>query len=234
MKRHPLRILLIGIFLIANSACTVTAEDNKKDPSQTKKWRRLFDGKSLKGWKLTNFGGEGPVEVKNGRIEMDFGSSMTGITYDGKLPKTDYEVSLEAMKVDGTDFFCALTFPVGDSHCSLVGGGWAGAVVGLSSIDGRDASENDTTRYMTFKPKKWYTIRVRVTPVSIQAWIDGKRVVNQNIEGKTVSTRNEVVLSKPLGVSAWETRSALREIKIRPLARSAPKPQTARGKDPNK
>jgi hypothetical protein len=48
----------------------------------------------------------------------------------------NYEIKLEAKKVTGNDFFCGMTFPVGDSFCSFIVGGWGGPVVGLSSIDG--------------------------------------------------------------------------------------------------
>ena len=193
-----------------------------------RQWTPLFDGKTLDGWKKTNFGGEGEVLISDGEIRMDFGSSMSGITYTGSLPTIDYEIQLQAQRVDGIDFFCGLTFPVEDSFCSFIVGGWAGSVVGLSSIDGNDASENDTTRYMSFETGRWYQIRIRVTGRRIQAWIDGKRVVDQNIVGRTISTRNEVDLSQPMGISTWETRAALRDIQIRQL-RSRSDRETAPG-----
>jgi len=180
-------------------------------------WRALFDGRSLAGWKVTNFGGEGEVHVVDGAMLFEFGNSLTGVTYTGKMPRTNYEISLQAKRVDGIDFFCGLTFPVGESYCSFIVGGWAGAVVGLSSIDGKDASENETTRYMNFETGRWYSIRVRVTPDRIDAWIDDRQVVGQDIRGRRITTRNEVTLSQPLGISAWETRAALRDIRIREL-----------------
>ncbi|MEX0818141.1 MAG: DUF1080 domain-containing protein [Pirellulaceae bacterium] len=182
-------------------------------------WKPLFDGKTLKGWKVTNFGGEGDVTIKDGTILLEFGSSLTGITYDGDFPKTNYEIQLEAMRVDGNDFFCGMTFPVAESHCSFILGGWGGAVVGLSSIDDRDASENDTTQYKKFENEQWYKIRLRVTPQRIEAWIDDKVWVDQEIVGRKISTRSEVNLSKPFGISAWETRAALRKLQIRELSK---------------
>ena len=206
-------LVAIGIALLASLYLTPAGAERRS----IRQWTPLFDGKTLDSWKKTNFGGEGEVEISEGEIQMDFGSSMSGITYTGPLPTTDYEIQLEAKRVDGVDFFCGLTFPVQDSFCSFIVGGWAGAVVGLSSIDGKDASENKTTRYMSFETGRWYQIRVRVTARRIQAWIDGKRVVDQNIVGREISTRNEVDLSQPLGISTWETRAALRSIQIRQL-----------------
>ena len=181
------------------------------------KWRDLCDGKTLAGWKVTNFGGEGDVNVENGTIEMDFGSSLTGITYTKELPKTNYELQLEAKRVDGIDFFCATTFPVQNSFCTLIVGGWAGSVVGLSNIDDEDASQNASTRFMTFRNDQWYKIRLRVTKERIAAWIDEKKVVDQSIAGKKIDIRPEVELSRPLGIAAWESRAALRNIRLRTL-----------------
>src|SRR6201999_3710283 len=129
--------------------------------------------KALGDWKVTQFGTEGKVEVKDGAIILSLGDGCTGVTWKGKeLPKTDYEIQLQAKRVDGSDFFCGLTFPVSDSFCSFIVGGWGGGVVGISSVDGEDASQNDTTKYMAFTNDKWYTITVRVTKEKIQCWID--------------------------------------------------------------
>ena len=212
-------IVLAAVILVtvtAIAAQDASAQEAKKPAAKKQPGVALFDGKTLKNWKPTKFGGEGEVTVKDGAIHMEFGYSLTGITYAGKkpLPKTNYEISLEARRVDGIDFFCALTFPVEESHCSLVVGGWAGAVVGLSSIDGLDASENDTTKYMNFKNKQWYKIRVRVTEDHITAWIDDKQVVKQEVKGHRIGIRPEVDLNCPLGVCAWETKAELKNVRL--------------------
>ena len=119
--------------------------------------------------------------------------------------------------MEGNDFFCALTFPVADSHCSLIVGGWGGGVVGLSSLDGQDASENETTRIMDFAKGRWYKIRVRVEPERIQGWIDDERVVDAVTKGRHISIRAEVDPSVPLGIASYRTEAALREIRIRTL-----------------
>lgn len=219
---------VIALTLCAAAPAEEPADDKESKPAYKVKKDStivLFDGKSLAGWKKTEFGGEGEVEVKDGKIEMAFGASMTGITYAGKkkLPTTNYEISLQSMRVDGSDFFCGLTFPVGDSFCSLVCGGWGGVVVGLSSVDHYDASENATTTFQDFESKKWYKIRVRVTDEAIQCWIGDKRVVNQDREGHKFSTRIEMDLSQPLGVATWETAAALKDFKIELLEKAAGK-----------
>lgn len=204
------------LFLAVASTSTIRGDEPKKDAKQ--KWQPLFDGKTLDGWKITDFGGQGEVTVEEGKIQIDIGQPMSGITYKKKdFPKLDYEISLEAMRVEGGDFFCGLTFPVKESHCSFIVGGWAGSVVGISSIDGQDASENETTQVMRFENKKWYKIRVRVRADKLQAWIDDKEMVDQDIKGRRISTRSEVDLSKPLGLSTYLTRAAIRDFKYRLL-----------------
>lgn len=177
----------------------------------------LFDGKSLDGWKATKFGGEGDVEVEEGQIILRAGNPMTGITWTGDHPKMDYEISLEAKRVDGSDFFCGLTFPVGDKPCTFVVGGWGGGVIGLSSLDGFDASENETTRYQEFENDKWHKIRVRVTQGKIEAWLDDKQVADVATEGRRIGIRPEVELSRPLGICSFSTTAALRDIKLQRL-----------------
>jgi hypothetical protein len=207
-------VLLVMVALIGAAGARAQPPAAKAaDPS----WKSLFEGGSLDGWKKTPFGGEGAVEARDGSIVMSAGSPMTGITYAREFPKMNYEISLQAMRVDGSDFFCGLTFPVGDNPCSLIVGGWGGGVVGLSSIDGSDASENETTMYQEFEKGRWYDVLVRVAGSKIEAWLDKKQMVDVDTKDKRISIRIEVELSRPLGISCYATTAALREIKVRRL-----------------
>jgi hypothetical protein len=140
---------------------------------------------------------------------------MTGITWTNDLPRTDYEISLEAMRVEGSDFFCGLTFPVGDDACSLIVGGWGGSIVGLSSLDYADAANNETTQFVQFSNNQWYRIELRVEEDRIQAWIDKKQVVDVKTAGRKLTIRSECEPSLPFGIAAWSTKAALRNIRLR-------------------
>ena len=83
-----------------------------------------------------------------------------------RFPKTNYELRLEAMRADGHDFFAGITFPVNDSHCSWIVGGWGGSIVGLSSLDDMDASENDTSISRNFQTGRWYTLTSASCPTA--------------------------------------------------------------------
>ncbi len=180
-------------------------------------WHSLFDGKSLGKWTPTQFGTQGKVEVKDGKIVIGSGDGCSGITWTGDVPKGDYELRLQAMRVEGGDFFCGVTFPVADSFCSFICGGWGGGLVGISSIDGEDASSNDTTKFMKFDEKRWYAIRVQVRKDHLSAWIDDDSMVDEPLTDRKLTTRSEVDLSKPLGIATWRTTGAVRDIKWRAL-----------------
>ncbi len=72
----------------------------------------LFNGKTLDGWKITQYGTEGPVLVSDGKIILNYGDGCTGVTWERDFPKVNYEVTLEARRTVGNDFFCGITFPV--------------------------------------------------------------------------------------------------------------------------
>jgi hypothetical protein len=173
-----------------------------------------FDGTSLTGWEVTNFGPQGSVSVSNGEIILGIGEGCTGITWKGNFPSINYEVSLDAKRISGNDFFCGMTFPVGKSPCTLIVGGWGGTTVGLSNIDGLDASDNSSRKLMKFEKNRWYHIRLAVTGYKIQAWIDSLRVVDFTIGNGKLSIRPEVELLKPFGIASWNTTAALRNIKV--------------------
>lgn len=179
----------------------------------------LFDGKGLDGWKKTDFHDAGEVKVEDGRIVLAAGDPMTGITATRKdLPRTDYELTYEAMRTSGTDFFAAATFPVGDSFITLVNGGWGGFVTGLSSLNGMDASENETTRTIKYENNQWYRFRVRVTADVIRCWVDDREIIAVAHREKHVRTRVEVRPNEPLGFATWKSGGALRKLEVRPLS----------------
>jgi hypothetical protein len=180
-------------------------------------WKAMFDGKTLEGWKETPFGGRGKVGVANGAIVLGDGY-MTGIDWTKPFPTHNYEVRLEATRLDGYDFFAGITFPVFDSFCSWINGGWGGGVVGLSSLDGQDASENETSVNKKFETGRWYKLRLRVTDARIQAWIDEEQVISVELAGHEIGLRpGDIELSKPFGIASYETKAGLRNIEYRVL-----------------
>lgn len=181
------------------------------------------DGKTLpegqfvegKDWETSDFYGQGKVTVNGDTVTIGTGNDMTGIRWKGPLTRMNYEITLEAQRVEGSDFFCALTFPYSEDPCSLVVGGWGGTLVGLSSFDHLDASENGTATWREFENGKWYSIRLRVTPKKIEAWIDEEKLIDETTEGHKIGIRWEVEKSQPLGIATWQTSGAIRNVRLR-------------------
>ena len=188
--------------------------------SPAAEWLSLFDGRTLNGWKVAPYTGRGPVTVEKGILLLGKGRT-TGIALAGDFPATGYELSFEAARLAGKDFFAGVTFPVRDTFCFWVNGGWDGTVVGLSNLEGNDASENDTSTVRQFEAGRWYRFRLAVTDTRIQAWIDDEAVIDVDYTSRKVELQfDETDLGKPLGISAYGgTAAGLRNIQYRRLPR---------------
>ena len=216
--------LLTAVLILAESGIAALGAEKPTpaapvvSPAASDAWKHLFDGKSLSGWKTTEFGGHGEIEVKEGELHFGMGAMLTGVTFTNPTPRINYEVALEAKKTTGSDFFCGLTVPVNDTNCTLIVGGWGGGIVGISSLDSYDASENETTVVRAFATDRWYEIRMRVTPSKLQVWVDNERVIDVSIADRRVGMRaGEIEMSAPFGIAAWQTAAAFRDIRIRPV-----------------
>jgi len=208
---------------------TAKNDDGKADDASAKKsdkakksdadgWSPLFNGKDLTGWKSTEFGGEGEVYFEKGNVVITQGVQLSGITSTRKdLPKSNYEVQFEAQRAAGSDFFIGFTFPVKESSCSLICGGWGGGVCGLSSLDGMDAVENETTSYSNFDNGKWYKVRLRVTDDRIEAWLDKHKIVDVETAGHKIGVRFEVDASRPMGFATFQSTGWIRNARMRTL-----------------
>jgi hypothetical protein len=179
-------------------------------------WQRLFNGHDLTGWKEAKFAGRGEIKYEEGLLVLKAGDPFTGLNWTNEFPEANYEITLEAMRLSGSDFFCGLTVPVGTNFCSLIVGGWGGSLFGISSIDGMDASENETTKFQNFDNSRWYRIRFLVTLSRLQVWIDQEMAIDADITGKRISVRaGDIEMSEPLGISCWMTSAAFRDIQWR-------------------
>lgn len=177
----------------------------------------LFDGVTLSNWEVIDYRGHGEVEISDSCIIINKGEVMSGIRFTGEFPKSNYEVTFYARRVEGNDFFCGLTFPVNGSHLTLVLGGWGGNVSGLSSIDGFDAAHNSTQNIFYFGNGWWWKVRLRVTKEKVEAWVEDEKFVDFTIGNSYLSLRSEVERSVPFGFSTYKTTGALRNIMLKTI-----------------
>ena len=212
------RFLLPAVLLIG----AAFAADDAKPAAEAPKEIVLFNGKSLDDWESVDVGGSGMVELEGGVMIINQGESVSGAVYKkaAALPMTNYEITLEAKRLQGVDFFVGLTFPVGDvKHCAtLVCGGWGGSVTGISSINGLDASENNTSSYQRYEDDKWYAVKLRVTPENLSVWIGEKQVIDEDIQEKKIGVRPGPIESYlPLSLTTFNTTAAIRNVKLTPI-----------------
>ena len=192
------------------------AAENQTHKSPAAVWKPL-EIRPGGSWVECRFGGDGPVAIKDGVISLGFGDPLTGVRWEGEFPRIDYEIELEARRTNGFDFFCGLTLPVGDQRCSLILGGWGGSLIGISSIDGLDASSNETMLIRQFEQNRWYKVRMEVSQARLRAWLDDKKIVDWQRDGRPLDIRGEMEQTAPVGIAAFQCESEIRNVRIRRL-----------------
>lgn len=215
------RRCFVGISLGAVLALpSLGAEGKKRAEVKWGEWESWFDGKTMKGWKQTEYAAGGDVKVEDGGIHIAMGEELSGFSRVGDVPREGYELELEVMRKSGADFPCGLTFPVGKECVTFVVGGWGGGVVGLSSINDQDASGNETTKFEPIKDNVWYAVKVRVLPDEIAGYLNGKEMFSFDPRGKKLSMRRgEIELCMPVGIATFRTESVVRSVRVRRVAK---------------
>lgn len=207
-------------FLLVSLCATVLCAGCAPETQETAKLARLFNGRDLTGWQVLDdgyFTGAGEVCVRDGRLVLGAGKAMTGVRWTGAFPHDDYEVTLDGMRVDGSDFFCGMTFPVAAGYGTLILGGWGGSVVGISNVNGMAADENETSCAVEFKNKRWYRIQLLVTGGLVDVWLDDEKVIQVKTAGKKFAVWPQQEDARPFGLTTWYTTGALKNITLRRL-----------------
>lgn len=222
MRSVAMKIPTLTALLVLGTAFAIAEDKPVAAKPEAAKEIMLFNGKSLDDWESVDVGGSGQVELEGGLMIINQGENVSGAIYKkaATLPTTNYEITLEAKRIQGVDFFVGLTFPVGDlKHCAtLVCGGWGGSVTGISCIDSMDASDNNTSSYQRYKDDEWYAIKLRVTPKNLSVWLGDKQIIDEDIEGKKISVRPGPVESYlPLSLTTFNTMAAIRNVKLTPI-----------------
>jgi hypothetical protein len=185
-------------------------------PAAASRWE-LFSPALISKWEEAKMMKSGGIRRETDGFTLKAGEPMTGIVvpswFTEGLPSVDYALAYEAMRVSGSDFFGSVTFPVRDdkTFVTFVMGGWGGAQVGISSIDGYDAASNATGSSQHFEDGKWYRVRIEVRAKEIRALLDGKLIIQTNIAGRSLGLRaGEVGNCVPFGFATYGTEGRVR------------------------
>ena len=209
---------LLFIFFLLSLVSCMPKNSFVQTLTQNDLW--LFNGSNLNDWEQTDYAGKGKVIIdENGSLVLEMGAELSGVHWKGEpLPVVNYEILFKAKRTMGSDFFCGLTFPFKQSHATLILGGWGGSLIGISSIDDFDASENETGDAYIFEDNQWYDIRLRVTDSEIYVWINDEQVIDCEVEGRKVAMRfGEIEMSVPLGICTYATTGVIREVLLKKL-----------------
>ena len=182
----------------------------------------IFNGVDLAGWeRLTTefFQHSGAVRVKNGNLLLEKGTDLTGLRWKGKVLEDNYEIAFDARRVDGSDFFCGLTFPVGKEHVTLILGGWGGRVVGLTAVNGFPAVENETTRVIDFEKGRWYSVRVSLADGFIKIYLDRDLIIDLDRKDKKFEVWPQMEVARPLSLTTYGTVGEYRKIRYMRLGK---------------
>jgi hypothetical protein len=227
----------IAVPLVAALSCVAVFAQDAKPAA------KLWTVDDWSDWKLQETAPEGKMEIlreianakpakgakppgaeaaKAGVLVLGHSELLAVVKYEGENPILwdDYEIRWEGLRIEGSDFFAALTFPVGSKErcATFVAGGWGGWTIGVSCIDGLFANENESTRSMPFESGQWYDFTLQVNQHAIRALIDGEESFHLSLKGKTVSMHpSEIRKCVPLGFASFNTRGAVRNVRIRPL-----------------
>jgi hypothetical protein len=219
---HSVFLQLRGRFGVIGLLATLLLGGCEKKVTKPTEVHELLQGTHAVEWVKAGMSDEGTSEVRDGLLSMRAGSPMTGIRYTGwsklGISLDRYEIEYETRRTEGGDFFGSLTFPVRESGMTLILGGWGGCLVGVSSIDDEDASENSTRGNLNVINGQWYRVRVRLDGSDLRVWINERLFVNTSLRGRKTGLRaGEIEKCLPLGFASWLTDAEVRALRVRSL-----------------
>jgi len=214
-KTHML--CLAALLVLASTGCEKKPADHVETPAAptpppAAEWIDLRDG-----WQEA---GGGAFSQDGDLMRLNWGETLTAVKWTGEVPLPPFEIEMEARRLDGTDFFCGLTFPArGVDECvTLIVGGWGGGLVGISSINGLDASENEARVAHRFVNETWYKIRLRRAGEQFEVWIDDEKLIDVPTEGKSLTLRpGPISVCAPFGLATWQSSAEIRNPRWRKL-----------------
>lgn len=228
MSNRWLQIVLALVAILSPSRGL--SDGGSTDAQAPAKPVSLLNRDSLGDWEEVGYGGQGVVEVADGVLSLGAGDPITAIRWKGKVgdepnafPQWNYRLRYDTRRTLGRDFFGTVTFPVGEDCCSLVLGGWGGGLTGLSSLNGDDAANNETTDFTAFDNDHWYRVELTVTPEEISASIDGKKLFEPvTVPDYQIGIRIEMEPCKPLGLATFQSTGEIRNLTVERLPVASP------------
>ena len=158
------------------------------------------------------------LSIEPGLITIEAGAPFEGLAWTDPFPRENYELTLEATRLEGKDIFCGVVFPVGPDSCSMIPGGWDNSLLGLSMVDGLSAAENVTSYPEAFTNHVWSTVKLKVTTEAVTVKIDDKQVIDLKREAHSFSLYPGLEMYEPFGFFTYQTKALIRNPTLRALS----------------
>ncbi len=189
-------------------------------------WQDLFDGKTLDGWQAAgDEATRGEVRLESGQIILNPGSPKTTVAWTSEFPARDYEVEVEAMRVEGRDAFCTIGLPLGEEQAQVaVGWGPIGRdsfMISVNAKDGSASADAVTEKRMQLKSGQWYRINVKVDDERVVVLVDGEPVLDVPRSDDTFPKRQD---GNRFNITSYDTKAAIRKVRLRSLKPEAAGP----------
>lgn len=195
----------------------------RKPELSATRWELFSEGLGTH-WKEAEIAESGGITKHEDGYTLKEGGPITGIVFPQwsaeKLPLNNYRIEYDVMRIHGADFFGTVTFPVHkiDQWVSFVFGGWGGFQVGISSVDGQDASVNTTGSSQPLENGKWYHIRIEVRDDLLEVWMNDRPLVRLVTTGRLLHLRTgDMDKCTPFGFASYGTEAQIKNCVISTL-----------------
>jgi serine/threonine protein kinase len=186
-------------------------------PPDPEGWVSLFDGKTLKGWRIPGGGhflGDvaSRVSVADGAITIGAANEATGIVCTQDVPRMDYDLSFDVMCTKGGDLAASPIFPVGAAFTMLSIKTGRGLGLGFDQA---------SVRKPAFEPhaiasNRWHSVQLKVRRDRLTIWLDGRAVLDTPTGGVKFGHWAGYDPAHPVGfVTVYSTEARLRNIRLR-------------------
>jgi hypothetical protein len=209
MRRKMLLTLSACLIFVATCAALSAAE-----------WQKLFDGKTMKGWRLMAVhGGNGGVwTVENGALVADQEKDHKGGLIGTEAKYSDYEIELE-FKADypvDTGLFLRVRED-GMGYQITIDNRDGGFIGSLYAPAAGDFIQQNKDWPKHFKKDDWNKLRARIVgqPAHVQAWLNDVKMTDFKDNRERYPREGYIGLQVHGGAGAWGDTSKARFRNIR-------------------
>ena len=120
---------------------------------------------------------------------------------------TDYEITLDAMREEGSEGFIVMFRVAGTKDfywCNF------GAEQNTEHAMQRNRTQYGNRKKGSIETGRWYAVKIRCEGPHFQVWLDNKKILDETDE-------KNPVLNGKIGLNAWGTKTKFRNVKVQSL-----------------